>query len=379
MTRARAAAAALLMALIGTLAAMPPAASSLSPAAQGTPAPPVEIGAGPLGDRAFALTGRAIYGPDGVRLFGYLTAAIGLTPAQLFAGGVPSERTARFTYAGTATRGGGERGDVTTIDGYGTLRVYFDDAAGVTWDDPASFARGAPVAEFSLKLRDTLQRQAPGVGVVVGDEQLTQTGGDPFTLDGQAYRFGAAGIVQRLRTVGALMGGAPQGTLAVGLSGSSSVTQRPAVVVRLEASPPAATPQAGPCPPLQPWLGQTASRLAQATALGATPPNADLAALDAGKATQAAKAAADLAAAQRQASAPAGAADANRLALTALSTQARGLQLLATAATNQDATLLSSGQSVLVDGNRLLARAQSTLDDLGRACPGGTASPVATP
>ncbi|HET7091955.1 MAG TPA: hypothetical protein VFI22_00705, partial [Thermomicrobiales bacterium] len=87
MTWSRAAAAALFIALFGALAAMPPAAPRASLAQQGTPAPAaVEIGAGPVGDRAFALTGRALHQPDAARFYGYLTAAIGLTPAQLFTG-----------------------------------------------------------------------------------------------------------------------------------------------------------------------------------------------------------------------------------------------------------------------------------------------------
>jgi hypothetical protein len=381
MIRARATAAAFLIVVVVALAARPPAASSFPRGQQGTPAPAVEIGAGPIGDRAFALTGRSLFQPDGARFYGYLTAAIGLTPEQLFASGAPSERTARFTYVGSATRAGGaDRGDVTTFDGDGALRIYLNEPGGATWDDPASFGRGTAVAEFSLHARDTIQRQAPGVGVVVGDEQLTQTGGAPFTLDGQPFRFGAAGIAQRLRTLGAQMSGAPAGSLLVGLAGAASVTARPATIVHLEASPPPAAPQAGACPPLQPWLGQTQANLDRAKSLAAAvPPNADVTALDAAALSQAAKAADDLATAQRQATSPTAAADANRLALTALSTQARALQVIATAATNRDADLLAKGRPIMLDGDQLLDRARQSLADLGRACPGGSAAPAATP
>ena len=71
-----------------------------------------------------------------------------------------------------------------------------------SWDDPGSFAAGEPVAEYSIRLLDTLQRQAPGVGVLVGDGQLTQETAAEFSLDGERYRFGVVGIAQRLRYVG---------------------------------------------------------------------------------------------------------------------------------------------------------------------------------
>ncbi|HET7095288.1 MAG TPA: hypothetical protein VFI22_17495, partial [Thermomicrobiales bacterium] len=70
----------------------------------------------------------------------------------------------------------------------------------------------------------------------------------------------------------------------------------------------------------------------------------------------------------------AGAADADRLALTALSTEARALQVIATAAANRDPALLAQGQSISGDGAALRDRAQTTLEDLGRVCPGASAS-----
>ena len=60
---------------------------------------------------------------------------------------------------------------------------------------------------MSIRLLDTLHRQAPGVGVLVGDGQLTQETAAEFSLDGERYRFGAVGIAQRLRYVGSPLGG----------------------------------------------------------------------------------------------------------------------------------------------------------------------------
>src|SRR5215207_9064856 len=159
-------------------------------------AAPVEAGAVPIREQSLGFTGRNVYSDESVELFGYLTAVIGLERSLLFTDAAPSLATARFTYAGSvAIASRTDRADVTTSDGEGALRIYLhvNDAAGASWDDPASFAGGEPVAEYSIRLLDTLQRQAPGVGVLVGDGQLTQESAAEFSLDGERYRFGAAG------------------------------------------------------------------------------------------------------------------------------------------------------------------------------------------
>ncbi len=136
---------------------------------------PIEIGAGPVREQAFALVGRTIYEDDTARVFGYLTDIIGLDPALLFTDTLPAIQTARFTYAGEIPLSSRtNRGDVTHFAGEGTVTIFYDEDAGADWDDPGSFADGEPVSEFSLLLRDTLQRQAPAIGVVVGDEQYRQ-------------------------------------------------------------------------------------------------------------------------------------------------------------------------------------------------------------
>ena len=218
-----------------------------------------------------------------------------------------------------------------------------------------------------------MQRQAPGVGVAVGDERLTQEGAGGFTIDGETYRFGDVGIAQRLHVVGAVISGEQSQPLAVGLSGTSSVVRRESTAVRLAGpgtpTPPLTTVSAG-CPGLEPWLGQTLDGLAQVQALGAAAAaGRDLAALDADVIGQAAADVAALAQAQRETAAPATAAAANQLAVTALSTYARGLQGIADAAAGQDAALLTQGQSVLGDGEQLLSRAQAAVEQLAADCP----------
>jgi len=338
---------------------------------------PVEIGAGPVREQALAFTGRNLYSADSVELFGYLTAVIGLQRDLLFTdtSAPPSPRTARFTYAGSVSiTSRTDRADVTTTTGDGVMRIYLHvNDAGAAWDDPGSFATGEPVAEYAIQLRDTLQRQAPGVGVLVGDGQLTQQTAAEISLGDERYRFGAVGLAQRLRYVGAPLGGetAP-GTLAVGLTGSASVIAREAISVNVGA--PAATPATveaadQECPALQPWLSQSLAALSQTQALGtAAGVEGDLAALDADAARDAAAQVAALGQTQRGLDAPEDAVAANRLVVTGLSTYARGLEVIANAATTQDADLLTQGQSVLADGDQLLQRAAETVNALAGTC-----------
>jgi hypothetical protein len=346
---------------------------------------PVEVGAGPVREQSLGFTGRNVYSGESVELFGYLTAVIGLERDLLFTDTdtAPSLDTARFTYAGSVPNASRtDRADVTTTDGEGVLRIYLhvNDAAGASWDDPGSFAAGEPVAEYAIRLVDTLQRQAPGVGVLVGDGQLTQVTATEFSLDGERYRFGAVGIAQRLRYIGSPLGDtAPPGALAVGLTGSSSVLAREAIAVNVGASaatPAAASATAEECPELQPWLSQTQDALRQVESHGVTSQaESDLSTLDAEVLRQAAAEVATLGQTQRGIATPEAAVEANRLVVTALSTYARGLQVIANAGVEQDPDLLTQGQSVLADGGQLLRQADETVSALASACPALSGSP----
>jgi hypothetical protein len=231
---------ALFLALAVVLAGWTAAAAMRPVRSQDAATAPVEVGAGPVGEPALRLVGRTLYRPDSVEVFGYVTAVIGLDDTLLFTAAPPAVQTARFTYAGDiAIDSVADRGDVTEIAGTGVMRIYLDDDAGASWDDAASFADGEPVAEFSILLRDTLQRQAPGVGVVIGDEQLAQAVAGEFSFAGETYRFGNVGIAQRLRSVGALIGAADdRQPVAVSLTATAAVTARETNPVRLGASAP---------------------------------------------------------------------------------------------------------------------------------------------
>ena len=319
--------------------------ATLSLARQEDDLAPIEVGAGPVREQALGFTGRNRYSGESVELFGYLTAVIGLERSLLFtdadAAVSPSPQTARFTYAGSvAIASRTDRGDVTTIGGDGVLRIYLDDAAGASWDDPGSFADGEPVAELSIRLLDTLHRQAPGVGVLVGDGQLTQETAAEMSLDDERYRFGVVGISQRLRYVGSpLADDAEPGILTVGLTGSASVVAREAIAVNVGAA--VATPAPSPrrrrsarsCSRgwVKPWTRSARpKRSARKVTSKAISPT-----LDADAVRQAAAQVATLGQTQRGIAAPEDAVAANRLVVTALSTYARGLEVTATAAADR--------------------------------------------
>src|SRR5829696_4449331 len=351
--------------------------ATLSLARQGDDLAPVEVAAGPVREQSLGFTGRNVYSGESVELFGYLTDVIGLEHSLLFtdADAAPSPQTARFTYAGSVTIASrADRADVTTFAGDGVLRIYLQvhDAAagGASWDDPGSFAAGELVAEYSIHLLDTLQRQAPGVGVLVGDGELTQEIAAEFSLDGERYRFGVVGIAQRLRYVGSELGGnASPGILAVGLTGSASVLGREVIAINVGA--PAATPATATqeCLQLQPWLGQTLDALSEARVHGAkSGVEGELATLDADTVRDAATEVAALGQTQRAIAAPEDGVAANRLVVTALSTYARGLEVVANAAAAQDPALLDQGQAVLSDGDQLLQRAEETVTSLANTC-----------
>lgn len=203
-------------------------------ARQGEPPPPIEVGAGPIGEPSLRFVGRVVYGAERLQLFGYLTAGTNLGPLLFTENVSGGSAAARFTLVAEIGRlEQSNRADVRVVDGSGTLRVFLDDG-GADWDNPLSFADGQPVAVFSVNVSEALQRQDPTVGVVVGDGTLLQKETGEFLLAGVAYRFGAMGIASRLRYTGALAGD-PAGTggMQSSIVGTLTVTDREARPVPL--------------------------------------------------------------------------------------------------------------------------------------------------
>lgn len=345
-------------------------------------AAPLEVASGPLSERAIGLVGRTVQTPDQLQLFGYLGQISGLASQDLFVDDTIQVATARLTFsADVALQPATNRADTTTYAGEGALRVYLAADGGATWDDPASFSAGELLAEYDLTLRETLQRQAAQVGVLVGDGVLTQTTANSVTLDGTTYRFGTEGLVQRLRYTGALTPDTAGSTLATVINGYAEVTSREVIIVRMgqtsasaatpDATAPAAeTPAASACA-LEPWLSNATSALDLADQ-GIS--GLDLSGIDAVDAEAVRSLAEQIdatIATQRSSAPPDTATDANRLLVTALSTTSRGLRGIADAAANGDDATFSQAASALSDGQGLLARAQGAIAELAATCPAG--------
>ena len=344
---------------------------------------PLQAASGPLSERTLVLVGRIAQTPEDLQLFGYVTGASGLTSQDLFADDTDQVESARFTFqADVALQPATNRADTTSYAGEGTLRVFLAASGGASWNDPESFSSGDLLAEYNLSLRETLQRQALQVGVLVGDGVLTQSTANSFTLGDTTYRFGVEGLGQRLRYTGALTPDTAGSTLTAVVNGHAEVTSRDVTVVRMgQSATPAVTPSATPTVAetpasssgcvLEPWLGNAIAALALAnegitgldvSAVGAV--DADAAQ---GLAEQIDTAIATL----RGSAVPDDAADANRLLVTALSTTSRGLRGIAEAAASGDEATFGQATAALGDGQTLLSQAQGEIAALAATCPAG--------
>lgn len=335
-----------------------------------------EVGSGPLGERSFSLVGRSAVGQEGVTFYGYLSAVVGLSANQVFTELPSTEQTARFTFVAELDDiETTNRADLRMTRGTGALRIYFDAAAGKTWSDPDSFWRGQLVAAYALTAEEILQRQSPTVGVSVGDGEMVQEQAFEFNLAGQTMRFGQPDIQQRFRTIGVLQAVAPpDAAFGTTWSGGVSVTGRDVTAVPLGgptvAEAAAATPETG-CAALLAWSEATAASLAQAATNAAfSSPDVTLETVDEAALAQSVEALSGLVTAQRELAAPDDAASANRLALTALSTVARGVQGASAASDADDSALFTQAQETVRGGVSLVDRAITEIEALTADCAG---------
>ncbi len=341
---------------------------------------PLEVASGPLSERTMDLVGRTAQTQDQLQIFGYISRVSGLTSQDLFADDTDQVGAARLTFLADVTlQPATSRADTTSYAGEGTLRIYLTTNGGGSWADPASFSTGELLAEYDLTLQETLQRQAAQVGVLVGDGVLTQGTANAFTLDGATYRFGAEGLVQRLRYTGALTPDTAGATLAAVVNGHVDVTSRDVIVVRMGqtgAATPSATAAAAETPTasacaLEPWLGNATSALALADQGISGLDVSTMSAVDAGAVQGLAEQIDAAIATQRGSAPPDAAADANRLLVTALSTTSRGLRGIAEAAASGDEASFTQAAAALGDGQSLLSQAQGEIAELAATCPAG--------
>lgn len=148
------------------------------------------------GQNALEFIGRIDQTGFSVNAYGYVTNLAGIPSEALFASGTnPFTRdaiAARLTF--TVTGAGNSRANYEGIfvnTATGVLTIYYSDTTvGATFDDPASFAQGTPIATYDLNLQTILNVQEPNVGVLYAPIDATQTSATPFTLDGTTYTLG---------------------------------------------------------------------------------------------------------------------------------------------------------------------------------------------
>jgi hypothetical protein len=135
--------------------------------------------------------------------YGYLTTADGATDDDLFGGPSLSDTTALLTAfaEGALVRRTVDQ-SVHSLDIEGTLTIYQRAAPGASFDDPASFTDGTPVATFAITLQDIVTVFATGKGLptLSGDMRQTQSG--KLNGPGGGRNFGHVGAQSRLFATG---------------------------------------------------------------------------------------------------------------------------------------------------------------------------------
>jgi hypothetical protein len=168
-------------------------------------AAPLQVGVGAAGQNAFEFIGQINQNDLNFTGFGYLTYIRDLNNAEIYSNPAnPSEDTARFTYVATATlTSRAILTDVFVIDSQGTITFYFTQSPpNRSFDNPASFAGGTPIATASMRYQDILLVQSTNKGLATGVSEVTQLNAPAFTLNGQSYQFGQSNLFYRLSTVG---------------------------------------------------------------------------------------------------------------------------------------------------------------------------------
>jgi hypothetical protein len=166
-----------------------------------------QTGIGPEGATAFEYIGRIDQEGFTFRAYGYLTYIRGLDHDQLFTGSDPanaSESDARFTMVADAILTSRSiLTEVFNINSTGVITIYFTETPPArTFDDPASFAAGTPIATTTVRYQDILLVQAPNRGLAIGTAELSQQSSTPFILGGESYNFGRPGLPYRFYSIG---------------------------------------------------------------------------------------------------------------------------------------------------------------------------------
>jgi hypothetical protein len=140
-------------------------------------------------------------------IYGYLTQVNGLVGDALFVEGTDpagrGEAAAFLTMQATGTINARSiLQPIFNTNADVTLTIYANETPAASFEDPASFAAGSPIASYTVRLQNILNVQAPDVGIANSTGESVQSDSTPFTLNGQEMQFGHNGMIVRLNAFG---------------------------------------------------------------------------------------------------------------------------------------------------------------------------------
>jgi hypothetical protein len=175
-----------------------------------------DLGGDAHGGSSVEFVGRAEQNFLSVSIFGYVTHVVGLDDASLFATTNPllrNQTNARISFTATTTVSQAFQvlpqpavSSLFDTDSNGTLTFFFTETpSGRTFDNPASFGSGTPIASYTLRFQDVVAALVgvdPNRGVVDSNGQLCQQSVTAFRLGGETHRLGHPGAQQSVFTHG---------------------------------------------------------------------------------------------------------------------------------------------------------------------------------
>jgi hypothetical protein len=167
----------------------------------------VEIAAAPVGQTAFEFVAQIDQSGFDLNIYGYVTHVSGIDASVLFAEGTsPAERNESDAYLTMQATGTiyarSVLQSIFNTNAQLTLTIYYNETPAASFDDPASFAAGTPVATYTLRLQNILNVQSPDVGIANSGGDSVQTFSEAFTLNEYTLQFGRVGMVSRLSAFG---------------------------------------------------------------------------------------------------------------------------------------------------------------------------------
>ncbi len=179
-------------------------ASSVGIASTQAAGPVTVVGVVPVGQTAQEFVGRVHQEGSTFTQYGYLTHVAGIPDALLFSDpNFRDESHARITfYSKTTLTSRSVIDTLFALNTAGDTRLYFQTNPNRKPTDAGSFAQGAQIATYTVRVHDILNVQAPNVGIATASESLVQRLVKAFTLRGKQYRLGRTGLHQRLSATG---------------------------------------------------------------------------------------------------------------------------------------------------------------------------------